>query len=319
MKHLTNHSLYKRHYNMNIVLSTDNKFVQHCLVTMTSIMENNKDVNFYVITNGLSDFNTEILVKQANKYNCQLKYLYVKNEIIDKLPMPQNKNLRHISPATYYRLFIDELLPKSIDKLIYLDCDMIIRGSLKKLWETPLDDYVMAAVFQNQNWAIKNDAFKRLSIPSQFGYFNAGTLLINLQNWRKECIQEKLLKFLHDNYEKIICHDQDVLNAILYNKTICISPVWNMLTEFYVSKEKDINCGCTSFTASEIEEYQKKAIIIHFVSRPKPWEYACNHPLRYEYYKYLQLTPFCKWKPTFNLRNIWSYKIKPYLLKIKNI
>lgn len=305
--------------NMNIVLATDNNFVQHCDVAMTSIMEHNKNINFYIITDGLSEKNKKNLSDQVNKYNCTLDFLYVDKSIIDKLPMPKSNNLKHISPATYYRLFVTELLPQNIEKLIYLDCDMIIRGDLNDLWNTNLNGYAMAAVYQNNNWAINNHTFDRLNISSKRGYFNAGMLVINLKYWRDNNVQEKLLKYLHENYDKIVYHDQDVLNVILNKHTLSISPIWNMLTDFYKSLNKDINCGCVLISSDKLETYKNNSKIIHFVSRPKPWEYACNHPLYKEYYKYLKKTIYKDYNPPIKIKNIWTYKLKPTLLKLKRL
>lgn len=303
---------------MNIVLSTDNNFVQHCAVTMVSILENNKDVSFFIITDGLTDSNSLILSELAKKYDSCLQFLLVDKSIVSRLPMPDNSNLKHISPATYYRLFVAELLPDSVDKVIYLDCDMVIRGSLTELWNTDIHDYAIAAVYQSNAWAINNRTFDRLSIPSSQGYFNAGMLLINLRYWREYSIQENLLNYLHVYSSNIVCHDQDVLNAVLYNHTLNLSPIWNMLTGFYFSSKEDIDCGCCCVHSEQLDELKSKAVIIHYVSRPKPWEYACNHPLKNEYYKYLSLTSFAGWKPKFNALNIYKYRIRPVLVDVKH-
>lgn len=75
---------------MNIVLSTDNNFVQHCAVTMVSILENNKDVSFFIITDGLTDSNSLILSELAKKYDSSLQFLLVDKSIVSRLPMPDN-------------------------------------------------------------------------------------------------------------------------------------------------------------------------------------------------------------------------------------
>lgn len=303
---------------MNIVLSTDNNFVQHCAVTMVSIMENNKDVSFFIITDGLTTENQNILSGLSQKYNTSLQFLLVNKSIIERLPMPNNRNLKHISPATYYRLFVAELLPSSVDKLIYLDCDMVIRGSLMDLWNTDITNYALAAVYQDNQWAINNHTFERLSIPQEKGYFNAGMLVINLKYWRENQIQEQLLDYLHTNSEKIVYHDQDVLNVVLHDYVKGVFPIWNMLTVFFMEKRQELDCGCYQLLLDDIKTFRREAVIIHYVSRPKPWEYACNHPLCKEYFKYLDLTVFAKWRPSFTILNIWLYKIKPILLNMRN-
>lgn len=304
---------------MNIVLSTDNNFVQHCAVTMVSILENNKDVSFFIITDGLTDSNSLILSELAKKYDSSLQFLLVDKSIVSRLPMPDNSNLKHISPATYYRLFVAELLPDSVDKVIYLDCDMVIRGSLAELWNTDIQDYAIAAVFQDNNWAIKNHTFERLSLPESHGYFNAGMLLINVSYWRINHVQDRFLDYLTHNRDKIVYHDQDVLNVTLQNSVLGVSPIWNMQNGIYFFKGEVLNCGYYKYSYDELKCVISQTVIIHFVSRPKPWEYGCNHPLCIEYFNYLERTPFSGWKPSFKVSNIWEYRIKPFLGRMKRI
>lgn len=101
-----------------------------------------------------------------------------------------------------------------MEKLIYLDCDIIVRHSIAKLYDIDIEDYLLGAVYHNDKLSVNNGAFKRLHIPVEQGYFNAGVLLINLKKWREEHIYEKSIEFLRNNSESIVNHDQDVLNVV---------------------------------------------------------------------------------------------------------
>ena len=303
---------------MNIVLATDNNFVQHCCVTLTSILCNNKEVNIYLISESLTESNINLLKVQTEKLGGKFHLSLVNKDVIAKLPMPESA-AQHISPATYYRLFVAELLPIEVEKIIYLDCDIVVRKSLEDYWNINIDNKPIAAVYQRNSWAEntykgRQSAYDRLDMKGAVGYFNAGSLLINLKYWRKYRVEETLLSYMQSHYDKIINHDQDILNGCFYKQVVSISNIWNfrlpMRPEFY---------GADYISKAEIKKIHDAAVVVHFVNRPKPWEYACVHPYVKEYYKYLDMTPFTGWRPKFSLRNIYQYNIRPVLVDIKHL
>ena len=302
---------------MNIVLATDNNFVQHCCVTITSILCNNENVDIFIITEGLSAENENILRTQTEKYDGRFHIALVDKAVIAKLPMPKTA-AQHISPATYYRLFVAEILPDTIDRLIYLDCDIVVRGSLAGYWNVDLTGKPLAAVYQHNSWAAnaykgKMSVYARLGMKDSKGYFNAGSLLINLKYWREHDVQKKLLDFMEAHYDCIVNHDQDILNACLYKQVLPVSDIWNfrfpMKPEYY---------GDKYLSKDDIDGITQSAIVVHYVNRPKPWEYACSHPYVREYYKYLDMTPFSGWRPVFNYMNIYQYHIRVWLVNVKH-
>ena len=306
---------------MNIVLASDNNFVQHCAVTMTSILCNNKGVIFYLLTEGLEIENEKKLYQQVEKLGGELNIVNIPKDFVNRLPMPQDVTISHISVATYYRLFVTDLLPKEVDKCIYLDCDIIVRKSLDELYNIDLTDYAIGAVYQNDSWALYSYVFGRLGIPQKYGYFNAGVLLINLAYWRKSNVLMHMKNYLRDNFSKIVCHDQDVLNAVLYKETKLLDCTWNMLSSYFTT-------AIYKYKEQRFAEYRKQILsgvkddpaIVHFVSRPKPWESSCPNPYTDEYYKYLGLTPWKdyvrpKGKTTLLMR-LYKYIKGPRLLSI---
>lgn len=290
---------------MNIVLASDNNFVQHCCVTMTSILLHNKDVVFYLFTEGLSDKNVILLTNQVERLGGVLNICIMDSAIVSRFPMPR-QHATHITVATYYRLFAEYALPRSVDRLIYLDCDIVVRGDLSELYNTDLNGYAVAAVYQHNEWAIDNKTFERLNIPFENGYFNAGVLLINLDYWRENNVTNRLLVFIKENYDRIRAHDQDTLNAVLYNETKALDYKWNYLPIF-------LNPSYYTFPSKVDYTIKREPIIVHFVNRPKPWEYYSDHPYTCEYFQYLDLTPFKGWRPKWNWSSFEKYRIKPFL------
>lgn len=301
---------------MNIVLATDDNFVQHCSVVVNSLLSNNTGVSIYILTEGISKDNTNYLTNLVNDKKGKLHIMKVPSSIVQKFPMSALAS-GHISIATYYRLFVPSLLPDAVDKIIYMDCDIVVRGSLEKLWEMTLEDYAIGAVYQDLGWSDYNMSWERLNIPREEGYFNAGVLLMNLKYLRKVKFEEKATEFIKDNYKRIISHDQDVLNSLLYNYTLPLSPKWNYIPMFLSKRlfklefpPKFIN------RLNDVKQKDFTPVVVHFVSTPKPWAAGCNHPYKSEYYKYLDQN---KWhfeepKSTFNT---WvKYQLIPSLRDI---
>lgn len=279
---------------MNIICSTDNNFVQHCSVMLTSVLINNIGVSVWLLTEGLTDVNQAILKDEVESKGGIFNYVKVDSAIISKLPMPKNDLLSHISPATYYRLLMSELLPNEVHKAIYLDCDIIVRGSLIDLWNTDISNYAIGSV--HQMYQEVEDA-NRLGYPVEYGYFNAGVLLVNIDYWRVHNISAKLVDYLTVNYENVLMHDQDALNAILYNKAFVLSCKWNMLHFFFYPDSRTIMGTFEGRLINTHSDYKKQLIynrknpiVIHFVSKPKPWNKGCVHPYVKEYYNYAKKT-----------------------------
>lgn len=297
---------------MNIVIATDNNFVQHCCVTITSVLCHNKDVRFFLFTEGLTESNTELLKRQVEKMGGLLDICLIDSKIVSKFPMPPAiTGIPHITIATYYRLFVEMVLPKTEDRVLYLDCDIAVTGDLTPFYETDLSNHALAVVYQNNEWSYTYGSFKRLNIPEEEGYFNAGVLLINLDYWRKNNVTDRLFDFIKNNYSAISSHDQDVLNAVLYNEVLPVNYKWNFTPLFY-NREGLKFPNKVDYTKDE------KAVVIHFVSVPKPWECYCKHPQKEEYFKYLDMTPFKGKRPRFdyNWAKFNKYALKPFLLKL---
>lgn len=278
---------------MNIVCATDDNFVQHCSIMLTSLLVNNSNVQIYVLTEGLKPENEKIIREEVEDKGGKVDFCIVDSSIVEKFPMPSIGGLSHISRATYYRLLISDLLPSSVHKAIYLDCDMIVNKSIQELWNTNLDGYALGACKQI------GYGFEavRLGYPIEYGYFNAGMNILNLDYFRKNSVCAALIQYIADNYSKIKFHDQDTLNGVLYDKTLHLMPQWNMTSIAYVyqmDKLGDRKDGKLINNYDEekinIKKYLKNPYILHYVSKPKPWQKKCVHPLYDMYYTYAKKT-----------------------------
>ena len=132
----------------------------------------------------------------------------------------------YLSRTMYSRLFLSELLPLEISRALYLDCDVICVGNLRKLWSFGSAVALMAAV--RDVWVDKRQEHKvSLGMPVESTYFNSGVLLINVEAWRRNKVGERLLDFLSQR-EKSDYGDQDIINAVLWRETVELPRRWNV-------------------------------------------------------------------------------------------
>lgn len=264
---------------MNLVCSIDNNYVRHCCVMLSSFFENNPEEGhaIYLLTEGLTKENRKIIEELVNAYKGTFHYCLIDPQFVTSCPISEED---HLTIATYYRLLMAEVLPRNIDKILYLDCDIVINDSITELWNTSLDGYALAAV--EELGCSLPDVYERLEYDKQYGYFNAGVLLVNLHYWRKHGLTNVFLEYMALYRERLKAHDQDVLNALLHKHCLHISFEWNVEEAFYHYKFiKRLRFDC------KLRSVLCCPKILHYTWKPKPWDNLCKHPFRINYYIYL--------------------------------
>lgn len=161
---------------IHIVVATNNKYVKHLAVMLTSLFEHrstNRPLSLYVIDGNLSSENKQKLLNALKSFQVELAFLTVEDALFQDVVVRY-----HLSKETYYRIAIPALLPKDVRKALYLDCDLIVKADIANLWDVNIDKYHLGAV-QIPGKVLR---FEELSIPESSGYFNAGVLLLNLKS-----------------------------------------------------------------------------------------------------------------------------------------
>ena len=277
---------------MDLTCSTDDNYVHHCAVMLTSFFENNRSEThtIYLLTEGLKNSNQLFLENLCSSHKAKLCCYLVDKDIVQTLPI---KKSDHLTLATYYRLFMADLLPNTLDKVLYLDCDIIVNQSLHTLWHTPIANRPLAAV--EEMGCSLPDVYDRLGYDKKFGYFNAGVLLINLRYWREQHLTRTFITYAKENYASIKAHDQDVLNGVLHESYLPLPVQWNVEEAFYHYHFLKKNWKMKGFRKSLCNP-----AILHYTWKPKPWEKDCLHPLRYNYFHYRKKITQLQQVPTVN-------------------
>lgn len=279
---------------MDIVFSADTNYIMPAGVMMTSVCINNQDTD--ITFHALIDESVTKEQKQqlegvvAGNSRHRITFYMMSASRCSALPKLGEVKL-HITQAAYYRLFLTDILPADIEKVLYLDGDIIVTGSLSELWNTEMDDCAVGGV-TDMSEAIQE--YSRLGYPSDFGYFNSGVLLINLKYWRENKVVDTFQKIMVETPERIKFHDQDVLNISFYNCKKQLSLKYNVQNGFLYKKE---------FWEIDSQKYEqsvaaaiKQPVVIHYSARVKPWFVDCENPLKDKWIYYYKKTQWRKCK-----------------------
>lgn len=267
---------------LNVIYSSDDNYAQHMGVSIYSLLDSNRDfehINIFIVDNGIKDDNLEKLNHLENSFdNAELHFIP-----FEKWKKQLNLNMQwSISVSSYARLFISEMLPENIERIIYLDCDMIICKSLREMWVTDLGGAVLGAVQDSVSGSTK----KAVGLNDDTSYFNAGMLLVDLIAWKNQHMGEKCLKFISDRNGSVTHHDQGVLNGVL-NGSFCKLPLENniMTIHYIFSREQILRYfgeEAPFYSEDEISSAKKNPTIIHYTPSftSRPWVKGCKHPLK---------------------------------------
>ncbi len=263
---------------VTIVFATNQQYIQHLCAALKSLLENNKDLSFkiYIINSGISPKIYSNILTVARPYNCQLENIVISDDFFKELVLTH-----HYSKEIYYRLLIPELIDEK--KVLYLDADIIINGSIKELYNQNIEDYYVCAVEDPYF-----DRYSQLNIDKKFRYFNSGVMLINVTKWKNTGLQKKVINFVEKNFKILHFPDQDALNALMYGNWKRLPLKYNLTMILDNNYEHEFPC----FSKEELREAKINPIIIHYTGGSKPWQLKNIHPYKYLYWKYLWMTPY---------------------------
>lgn len=252
-----------------IVCASDNNFALPMMVMLSSAVINldkNSIVDIYIIDSGILEKNRQRIEHLITRYNNVNSLSFLNKNLED------SKNLyatSAINKTTYLRILLPNLLP-NLEKVIYLDSDLIVEDDLTKIWSISFDgclamgiqDYYFPTVSSNE--ALEN--YKELRLNTDTPFCNAGVIVMNLAAWRVEDIGNKIMNYCETTNQ----NDQQGINAILAGRWKLIDPRWNVTLSSLDSFKN------TSFYRDlSLEEVRETLLskpgILHYTSRFKPW------------------------------------------------
>ena len=302
---------------INICFSTDDIYAELCTVAMLSIAIHTREeilLRFYIIDNGMLSTTKKRLVESLKQYNVSIIFLSGVN--VEKI-IGKKINAGKGPIDVVKRLFICNLIPQFVDKILYLDCDILVRHSIESLYEINLEDFYAAAVKD----CISDEVKMKIGLSKNAEYFNSGVILINLAKWREKNIEEQFLLFLKQHLDKLQYIDQDIFNGVLSDKVKVVHPKYNAMTAMFNYNREDLMFyhNCSDYhTNEEFNEAYNDPTIVHFSSdllSIRPWYKNGNHIYREEWLL-IRKKSFWKDEALWDDKEDKLQKIKRFLYKI---
>jgi lipopolysaccharide biosynthesis glycosyltransferase len=273
---------------VHLLLCANAAFLQHATVCLTSILVNNPELFFDVVIVARPEERLErdklrrSLARYSN-YSVTFREFRPPSDLV----LPLNPRVNYTIDI-WTRLWVAEFFPEEVDRVLYLDSDIVVVGSIAALWNTDLGGALLGAV--DIPGSDRGVGF--LGLPPEDGYFNSGVLLINVEQWRQTRALETILAYIQEQARRMVfTPDQDALNACFHDRRKPLDYKWNAVWTFFRAQHP------VPLTSEEIASVCNDARIIHFNSTVKPWSYFCDHPRKDEYEKYLRLTEWRDFVP----------------------
>lgn len=268
---------------INLLLTTDERYAQHCAVCIRSIIDNNNEVGLNIVVAGLALSQETINKLMSFNADDSCKITVVQ---FDERKLKEFPEIGVYPKDIYIRLWVEELFPTE-DKVLYLDVDTIVVAPLLPLWETDLGENILAAVDIPDS-----TSHNRCHLPAEYSYFNSGVILFNVTKWQRLLCRKTICDFLWANAKIALNPDQDALNGCFYKNRLVLDYHWNLISPFFK------NTGFPSITKEKILDLQLNPKIIHFNGAGgKPWHFTSLHPYQSKYFYYLSRTPYFDFLP----------------------
>lgn len=256
---------------ISIAYAPDDNYVNQTVVSMKSALEHNEQVEFIIMYSKLSAES----MQKLGAVGGSLRLIKMDESQFADLTLS-----KWVTVQAWFRIKLPDLC-KDLDKVLYLDCDTLIRGNLDELFSLDLTDKYLAGV--KDVWGVSKYV-KRLGMKSGV-YVNSGMLLFNCNYCRKEHFVDKVVEFAKNNAKIIEFCDQDSINKVVDEHKLVISPKYNMMDTWWRG-------GYYEFEGEEETEYlqsKENPVIVHLTGL-KPAFKGCGNKFKDEWWEVAKKT-----------------------------
>ncbi|NLP44944.1 MAG: glycosyltransferase family 8 protein [Peptococcaceae bacterium] len=267
---------------MNILVTLDSNYIKPLKIMLKSLFLNNPDQKFtiYLIHSSLTDEELCDLEFYISVHNQSLRIICIADHYFQNAPV-----ILHYTKEMYYRLLAFKFLPRTLDRILYLDPDTLVINPIQELYELDMEGYLYAAAYHDLI-SVKGVNKIRLKPYEIKAYYNSGVLLMNLELQRKVVKDEEIFDFVEKNKAKLIMPDQDIMNALYSDSIKTIDEkLYNYDARYYNYYKLRTNGKC------DMDFVIYNTVILHFCGKKKPWKknYSGKFHSLYKHYEKLAL------------------------------
>lgn len=253
----------------NILITINSGYARYAAVMLTSLFENNQECfHVYCLYSDLDEKNSALLAATAEKYHNKLHFIQVEKTVYKDFPTTQN-----LTVECYFILLAHKLLPQNMERILYLDSDMIVEGKIDELYNQGFDNQYM--VVCGQSYQLIEGNYYGIGARPELGQcFNSGVILFNLQKFREDISEQTYLDAAREADYHFELADQGILNIVFADKVKYIDTLkYNFRISIYEDYIRDGN-----------PQLAHLPVIIHYVIHDyyrvgyvsKPWKLTLN-------------------------------------------
>lgn len=249
---------------INILVTLDENYLPHLKVMLKSLYTSNPDERFhiYLAYDSISDTGILNLFQFCERHNSKLHVIEVGKELFAKAPV-----MKRYPRAMYYRLLACRLLPDSMERILYLDPDIVVINPIRELYNMQMGNNLFAAAIHPDVTGITKSVNQiRLRQYEAAGYFNTGVLLLNLPLQRKEISERAIFETVEKYKHELILPDQDVFNALYGNRTLPVDDSYFNYDARLYEAYRIMSDG-----EKDLDWVMRNTVILHFCGKAKPW------------------------------------------------
>lgn len=267
---------------INILVTLDRNYLPALTTMLKSLFLNNPRTLFhvYLLHDNLSPEEVGTVRNFCERNLAKLIPSRVPDEIFENAPVTF-----HYSRAMYYRLLAFKILPDNLDKILYLDPDILVINSVRGLYDTDISGYLYAAAAHAglTNLSTYVNQLRLNTFTGEY-YYNSGVLLMNLDLQRKEIDCEQVFAYGEKEAEKLILPDQDILNALFAER---ILPLEDELYNYDCRRYDTYLLRSSGETT--MDWVMQNTVFLHFCGKRKPWtnNYSGRFGALYKHYMHL--------------------------------
>lgn len=294
---------------LDILMCFENNFAPIAGIAIRSVIESNIDefdnITFHLFVDDVSSDRKNKLLDEVQDFNKVHLKFYDVHEIIK--PYFENFDLS-LTLSSYSRLVAAEILPKELKRILYLDCDLVVVGSLRDIMRTDLQGYYAAAVVDQ---FVDNAHKENIGMLQTQRYYNSGVLLIDLDEWRNnKLLESRFIEYGKSHLDVITMHDQDILNGSISDYIKPLPLKYNLFAGYYIIKLKKhykiYRIDDPHFSFSDIAEAKGAPVIIHYAGA-KPWD-SKGYKRKFPYSIYYEIKKRSAWVDIIEQRRKISFK-----------
>lgn len=267
---------------MNIITSFNDNYLLPEKTMIKSLLCNNIDLKIYILYTELSQSSMNSIMELVREDDVRIIFIKIEGKDFSSLPL-----ISWFSVEAYFRLYAYKYLPFDVDRALWLDSDIIVNGNLLDFYTQSFEDKLFVAVKDAGciTGEINSAYKKKIGMPEAAIYVNSGVLLMNIEEMRSSITEIAVNEYLKKHKKSINYPDQDILNAVYWNRLKVID-------------ELRYNFQLTKLSKKDAKKYMDSAIILHYIGSKKPWKTRYYRSGFNEYWQYAKQIP--ELKQTYN-------------------